>query len=289
MTRSIVVGLDGTDQADAAAEWAAEEALLRGTDVHLVCAMEPVPEAALSLAESDSDSDSEEPWARKMTARTAGELRERHPGLSVTSQVLPSGPVPGLVAAAEESDLLVLGSRALGSVAGYLLGSVGLAVAGVVARPVVLVRAVSAGSTPRGPVVVGADVRQPVDSVVGFAFEEAARRHTQVLVVYVQQLPLHAGTGPAMVPDSRLSMVPEIKRSVEAMLEPWRAKYPDVEAVAHVAVGSAGPELVAAARGASLAVVGRRTRPTALGARIGSVAHAVLHHSPVPVALVPHD
>ncbi|MDV9186747.1 universal stress protein [Streptomyces sp. SR27] len=285
MTRSIVVGLDGTEQAKAAAEWAAEEALLRSTDVRLVYAKEPVPEAALSLVEWES----EEPWAREMMARTAGELRERRPGLSVTSQVLASGPVPGLVAAAEESELLVLGSRALGSVAGYLLGSVGLTVAGVVERPVVLVRAVSADRAPRGPVVVGADVRQPVDSVLGFAFEEAARRHTQVLVVYVQQLPLHAGMGPGMVPDLRLSMGPEIERSVEVMLAPWRAKYPDVEAVARVAVGSAGLELVAEAREASLVVVGRRTRRSTLGAHIGSVAHAVLHHSPVPVALVPHD
>ncbi|MFV6029269.1 universal stress protein [Streptomyces sp. NPDC056264] len=285
MTRSIVVGLDGTEQAKAAAEWAAEEALLRGTDVHLVHAKEPVPEAALSLVERES----EEPWAsRELMARTAGDLRERHPGLSVTSQVLSSGPVPGLVAAAEEGDLLALGSRALGSVAGYLLGSVGLTVAGVVQRPVVFVRA-GVDSAPRGPVMVGADARQPVDSVLGFAFEEATRRRTQVLVVYVQQLPLHAGMGPAMVPDFRLSMVPEIQRSVEVMLEPWRAKYPDVEAVAHVGVGSAGLELVAAARDASLAVVGRRTPRSALGGRIGSVAHAVLHHSPVPVALVPHD
>ncbi|MFI8437836.1 universal stress protein [Streptomyces sp. NPDC079020] len=285
MTRSIVVGLDGTEQAEAAAEWAAENALLRGTDVRLVHAKEPEPEAALSLGEGES----EEPWAREMMARTAGELRERHPGLLVTSRLLPSGPVPGLVASAEESDLLVLGSRALGSVAGDLLGSVGLTVAGVVERPVVLVRAVSSASTPRGPVVVGADVRQPVDSVLGFAFEEAARRHTRILVVYVQQLPLYAGMGPAMVPDFRLSMVPEIKRSVDVMLEPWRAKYPDVEAVDRVAVGSAGLELVAAAREASLVVVGRRTRRSTLGAHIGSVAHAVLHHSPVPVTLVPHD
>ncbi|MFE1907923.1 universal stress protein [Streptomyces gardneri] len=284
MTRSIVVGLDGTEQAKAAAEWAAVEALLRGTAVHLVHAREPVPEAALSLLKWET----EEPWAREMMARTAGELRERHPGVSVTSQELAAGPVPGLVAAAEEGDLLVLGSRALGTVAGYLLGSVGLTVAGVVGRPVVLVRAVSATSTPQGPVVVGADVRRPVDSVLGFAFEEAARRHTQVLVVYVEQLPLHAAMGPAMVPDLRLSLVPEIKSSMEDMLEPWRAKYPDVEAVARVAVGSAGLELVAAAREASLVVVGRRTRHSTLGAHIGSVAHAVLHHSPVPVALVPH-
>ncbi|MDX2290585.1 universal stress protein, partial [Streptomyces roseofulvus] len=32
----------------------------------------------------------------------------------------------------------------------------------------------------------------------------------------------------------------------------------------------------------------RRTRGSALGSHIGSVAHAVLHHSRSPVALVPH-
>lgn len=285
MTRSIVVGLDGAEQANAAAEWAAEEALLRGTGVHLVYATEPVPEAVLSLVPRES----ERAWAEAMLARTAGGLRERHPGLSVTTQLLPAGPVPGLVAAAEESELLVLGSRALGSVAGYLLGSVGLTVAGAVARPVVLVRAGSESTTPQGPVVVGTDVRQPVDAVLGFAFEEAARRHTQVHVVYAQQLPLYARLGPAMVPDIRHALAPEIKRSLEELLDPWRAKYPDVAAAARVVVGSAGLELVEAARDAALVVVGRRTRHSALGAHIGSVAHAVLHHSPVPVALVPHS
>ncbi|MFD8009013.1 universal stress protein [Streptomyces sp. NPDC058955] len=284
MTRNIVVGLDGTEQATAAAEWAAEEALLRGTGVHLVCAKEPVPESVLAFMPRGAD----ETWAEEMLSRTAARLRERRPSLSVTTRLLPTGPVPGLVAAAEESELLVLGSRALGSVAGYLLGSVGLTVAGAVERPVVLVRADSGATDPRGPVVVGTDVRRPVDAVLGFAFEEAARRDSRVHVVYAEQLPPFAGLGPAMVPDVRLALAPEIERSLEELLEPWRAKYPDVETTARVVVGSAGLELVEAAGDAALVVVGRRTRHSALGARIGSVAHAVLHHSPVPVAVVPH-
>ncbi|WP_086825098.1 universal stress protein [Streptomyces sp. NRRL B-24572] len=284
MTRSIVVGLDGTEQANAAAEWATEEAVLRGTRVHLVYAKEPVSEAVLSFMPQGF----EDTWGEEMVARTAAGLRERHPGLSVTTRLLPSGPVPGLVAAAEEGELLVLGSRALGSVTGYLLGSVGLTVAGTVERPVVLVRAGSSETSSRGPVVAGVDVRQPVDAVLGFAFEEAARRDSPVHVVYAEQLPLFAGLGPAMVPDIRLAVAPEIERSLRELLEPWRAKYPDVEATARVVVGSAGLELVEAAGDAALVVVGRRMRHSALGARIGSVAHAVLHHSPAPVALVPH-
>jgi len=38
---------------------------------------------------------------------------------------------------------------------------------------------------------------------------------------------------------------------------------------------------------AQLMVVGRRAQRSAVGSRIGSVAHSVLHHAPCPVAVVP--
>ncbi|MFI9004257.1 universal stress protein [Streptomyces sp. NPDC053541] len=284
MTQGIVVGVDGTEQADAAAEWAAGEAVLRGTGVHLVHAREPWPESVAPLTARDP----EEPWAEELLARTAKRLRERHPGLSVTTRLLDSGPIPGLVAAGGAGDLLVMGSRALGTMAGYLVGSVGLTVAGAIERPVVLVRAYDATAAAEA-VTVGIDARQPSDAVLGFAFEEAARRHNEVRVIYAQQLPLYAGLGPAMVPDIRPAVAPEIERSLDDLLDPWRTKYPDVTGTARVVIGSAGLELVRAAANAGLVVVGRRTRRSALGAHIGSVAHAVLHHSPAPVALVPHE
>ncbi|MEV4946751.1 universal stress protein [Streptomyces sp. NPDC053755] len=284
MTQGVVVGLDGTDQADAAARWAAEEALVRGTGVHLVHAREASPAALLPFAAREPD----EPWAEDLLARTAAGLRERHPGLSVTTRLLPAEPVASLVAAAEQGDLLVLGSRALSGVAGYLIGSVGMSVAGVVKRPVVLVRTL--GTSPsRGPVVVGVDLRHPVDTVLGFAFEEAARRLTQVRVVYAQQLPGFATLGPPVVPDIRLTVGPEIQRSLDDILEPWRARFPGLVVSGRVTVGSAGQELVRTAEDAALVVVGRRIQRSTLGTRLGSVAHAVLHHSRPPVALVPHD
>ncbi|MBB4983920.1 MULTISPECIES: universal stress protein [Streptomyces] len=275
MTQGVVVGIDGTKQAEAAAAWAADEAVLRGTGLRLVHAREPWPE-------------SDEPWAEQLLARTADGLRARHPGLSVTVGLIPSGPVPGLVAAAEEGTLLVLGSRALGSVAGYLMGSVGLSVAGVVERPVVLVRD-HGDVSPRGSVTVGVDAQQPEDAALQFAFEEAERRLGSVHVVYAQQLPSYGTLGPAMVSDVRLAVAPEIERSLDDLLEPWRTKHPDVTATARVTIGSAGLELVRASGDSALMVVGRRTRRSVLGARLGSVAHAVLHHSRAPVAVVPHD
>lgn len=184
MTQAIVVGLDGTEQADAAAGWAADEAVLRGTGVRLVHVLEPSPEVLVPLVSREPV----ESWAQELLARTAAGLRERRPGLAVTTQVLTSGPVPSLVAAADQGDLLVLGSRALGGVAGYLVGSVGMTVAGRVEGPVVLVRADGEGAR-RGPVVAGVDVQQPADALLRFAFEEAAWRGGAVEVVHVRRLP----------------------------------------------------------------------------------------------------
>ncbi|MBB5938404.1 nucleotide-binding universal stress UspA family protein [Streptomyces zagrosensis] len=78
------------------------------------------------------------------------------------------------------------------------------------------------------------------------------------------------------------------EKELTEVLAPWRERYPDVPVVAHVELGSAGRALLSAASTADLVVIGRRTRRSPVGTRIGSVAHAVLHHAPCPVAVVPH-
>ncbi|MEV5973037.1 universal stress protein [Streptomyces sp. NPDC051921] len=284
MTASIVVGLDGTEQAHTAAEWAADEAVLRGTRVHLVHVQESSPELLLPLVSREPS----ESWAEEMLTRTAAALRERRPGLAVTTRLLPSQPVPSLIAAAEDAELLVLGSRAMSGMAGYLVGSVGMTVTGRTERPAVLVRSLRPPH-PEGPVTVGIDVREPAEEVLGFAFAEAARRRTGLDVVHARHFPLHARLGAAVVPDHRLTVPPEVQRSLDELLAPWHEEFPDVAATGRVAIGSAGQELVQAAERAVLLVVGRRSRRSTLGSHIGSVAHAVLHHSRAPVALVPHD
>nr|WP_308408360.1 universal stress protein [Streptomyces neyagawaensis] len=79
------------------------------------------------------------------------------------------------------------------------------------------------------------------------------------------------------------------ERTVVATLRPWCEKFPGVPVVETVAEGRVTSELVRASTGASLVVVGRRTRDGRLGSHIGPVTHAVLHHVCCPVAVVPHD
>ena len=89
-------------------------------------------------------------------------------------------------------------------------------------------------------------------------------------------------------PQPRNSLSEALLKALSAALRPWRERYPDVAVVEHVEMGSAGQVLLSVAARAQLMVVGRRAHRTAVGARIGSVAHGVLHHADCPVAVVPH-
>ncbi|MFI8913849.1 universal stress protein [Streptomyces sp. NPDC053513] len=110
-----------------------------------------------------------------------------------------------LTAAADESDLTVLGSRGLGGVRGFLVGSVSLAVVGTARRPVVLVRAEGAPAAFGDGIVVGVDVHQPCDALLAFSFNEAARRETPLGFLHSWTLPASYGYAAVIAPGSAMS------------------------------------------------------------------------------------
>ncbi|MFE7233101.1 universal stress protein [Streptomyces sp. NPDC002405] len=300
MPRTVIVGLDGSPESRAAAEWAAREAKLLGLPVRLVHVGEQVPgplaQAPLLGAETYRHR------TERVPREAAEGLRLRHPGVEVRTEHLPGRPAEILTDEAADAELLVLGSRALGGVGGFLVGSVGLSVVAHAERPVVLVRAreqaadehemdpagIPSAAAAFRPVVLGLDTAHPDEDLIRFAFEAAARRGTSLRVVHGWYPPLYYGYGvPA---DAELLTSPAVAEAAgltEALCT-WRRKYPDVEVAEVSRPGSAAELLVAASREASLVVVGRRERRNPLGARIGHVTHAVLHHAAAPVAVVPH-
>ncbi|MEU9044773.1 MULTISPECIES: universal stress protein [unclassified Kitasatospora] len=76
---------------------------------------------------------------------------------------------------------------------------------------------------------------------------------------------------------------------LHAAVASWREKFPEVEVIEDSRVDTGSGAVVDASADAALVVVGRRRRPLPLGARLGPVAHAVVHHAHAPVAVVPHD
>lgn len=207
--------------------------------------------------------------------------------------------------AAPEAELVVLGSRGLSGIAGFLLGSVGLHVVAHTERPVVLVRAgeraadehapgpagSQATAAPFRPVVLGVDLAHPDPSLIRFAFEAAAVRGTVLRVLHGWSPPSRSGLRerPGLGADLDADLGRMDDAGLRDALRPWRLEHPSVEVEAESRRGKAADHLLEASRDASLVVVGRRVRRSPLGAHIGPVAHAVLHHAGVPVAVVPHD
>lgn len=124
-----------------------------------------------------------------------------------------------------------------------------------------------------------------------FAFETAAARGASVRVVRAWSLPplFTYSPGSLKLLDEAGGMEPFEKKALTEAVQPWREQFPEVPVTEYVEMGSAGQVLLSLAARAQLMVVQRRAERSAVGSRIGSVAHAVMHHAPCPVAVVPHS
>jgi nucleotide-binding universal stress UspA family protein len=292
MTRPITAGFDGSQESLAALGWAAREAVRRDRPLRVVHAWRFQPQEALELGIA-GDADNQGELVHSAVTEAVGTLTARHPDLEVTTDVVEGTAVGTLIAAAADAELLVLGSRGHGPIVGFLLGSVGQQVIAEATRPVVLVRAGDQPSVEAaGREVVVGQQGDPEDSAdaLRFAFETAAARGATVRVVRAWTLPPVFAYSPGSLKllDEAGGLEPYEKKALAAAVLPWRERFPDVPVEEHVEMGSAGQVLLSVAGTAQLMVVGRRAHRTAVGARIGSVAHGMLHHADCPVAVVPH-
>lgn len=278
---AVVAGVDGSEKDLRVVDWAAAEAGRRGTGLHLLYAVpmytgpsyyDVMPPKELLDA------------GRRITRAGVDHVRAAHPELAVTSEVLRADPASALVQASERAALVVVGARGLGRIAGRVLGSVSQKVAAHAHSPVVTVRDLAA--VPDGPVVVGVDPDHIAPEVMRFAFAEAQQRGVGLRVV-------HAGARAQLRPelqdpriDVLLDGVAENRATeVQRVADEWSQRYPDVPVDVRIVRRHPVEALAEAAAGASLLVVGSRTRGGLANVRLGSVSRGVLHEAPV-VAVV---
>jgi nucleotide-binding universal stress UspA family protein len=291
MTALVSVGLDGSRESHAAIDWAAREALRRNATLKLVHVREVGPYPYSPII----DDEVERAWSERETQAALSDLALRYPNLRTTREQVAGRPATVLTEIADESDLLVLGSRGLGRALGFLIGSVALPTVARAACPVALVRAGTASDDSRawtgsvaGPVVVGVKLEAPAGDAVTFAFEDAARRSVAVRAVHGWNLPPAYTVRPAAAPPPLAEEITDRKvESLHEVLRPWQEKYPSVELESQALVGPPARRLVEAAEGGSLLVVGRRAQRPRLGLRIGAVTQTAMQHADLPVVVVP--
>ncbi|MEU6060657.1 universal stress protein [Streptomyces sp. NPDC047097] len=286
----ITAGVDGSGESMAAVDWAADEAVRHGVPLRLVHAWlwQPVDVPIVQ------DRDVQERAAHGILRDAQTRAAQRHPELECTAAVVDDTAVSALLREAGRGRTLVLGTRGHGRLLGFLLGSYGQQVIAAAEGPVVSVRAAAPDARPAegGEILVGqqGSPRESAD-VLEFAFRAAAARGAGVRAVRAWNLPpVQAyALGGLEAMDEAGGPVPYEEKALAEALAPWRDRYPHVPVAEHVELGSAGQVLLSQSPGARLVVVGRRVRHAPVGVRIGSVAHAVLHHAPCPVAVVPHS
>ncbi|MDT0345228.1 universal stress protein [Streptomyces litchfieldiae] len=288
MTRPITAGVDGSPEARAAADWAAVEAERRGLPLRLVHAWITEPIFVPPMPDEEA--------ARALLDETSDALAATHPGLTITTEMVPEVATTGLINKAADSEMLVLGSRGHSAIVGFLLGSVGLPVIAHTRRPVVMVRSGTRERADEGDEVVVAikDAGPAAQPLLDFAFTAAVARGATVRAVRAWGTPsLFGAEVPGSVEENAAAAVD--LEAVESgvltdVLMPWRERYPDVPVVEQARFGNAAEVLLsAAAFRAGLVVVGRRLHRPVLGMRVGPVVHAALHHARSPVAVVPYD
>ncbi|MBD0422749.1 universal stress protein [Streptomyces sp. TRM S81-3] len=282
-TGTVLVGVDDTSHGWLAADWAAAEAELRGSTLRVVHAVHGITGAEVELVSEGADRQVLDAAATVLDdARTR--IAAGHPGLHVETVLARDHPAEALLSAAEDADLLVVGTRGRGGFAGLLLGSVSLKLAAHATCPVVVVRGHAEKKAADGGIVVG--VRDEHDeNAVRFALAEAELLQAPVRLIHAWTPLVDAGR---MIP--QVSQVDEERKAHARVLNQAArpvAEYPQVHVDMELVVGAPAALLVEASAGAGLLVLPRHPPAARLGLRLGAVVHAVLHHATCPVAVVP--
>jgi nucleotide-binding universal stress UspA family protein len=197
-----------------------------------------------------------------------------------------------LQAADEEApDLIVLGSRGLGAVARFFLGSVAERVARHAACPVLIARRVP-GEVRQ--VILGIDASQGAADAAGWLQRFPLPADCEVRIVTVLQ-PYQVGT----YLDARLPGLAEELRAIQAaQREEAQTRLREVAQAFQLAGKRAVHELrerhpalglieAAEEHGADLVVVGRQGLSGIDRFLMGSVSEHVLHHAPCSVLIIP--
>ena len=212
--RVIIVGIDDSAEAAAAARWAVHEAELRMDDLLLVHAYE-VPKLP-------------------PRGRVAGLKRGREQRLALLDKIAETLTVPPtmhldqlvevdtpeslLPRLSEKAELTVLGHDHPRLVGRMPFGHTASTVASMSRRPVVAVpRDWTVRHNDRRPVAVAIDGRHPSSSTLDYAFTEASLRRVPVLVVHTAPL---AELSPGEQ-DTRVNLA--------EILAGWKADYPDID------------------------------------------------------------
>lgn len=291
-TDLVVVGYDGSVQADAAVDWAAEEARHRRSRL-LVTSVSDATWLTDAGLGADSGPGLGLQAAQQLVEQGLARATKAAPDLDVVTSTSHRHPAEVLVEQSREAALLVLGASGHGALAGTLFGSVAHAAVSHAGCPVVVVRGEGSHRPgPDRPVVVGVDGSPSCREALGFAAGLAAGHGAPLTLVHAWRSVSTSGfageywqrADPGLDPDTGTQATArDLLQQVAADL---REQYPELTVWTSTVQGDPRGALSVAADGAALLVVGARGLGGFTGLVLGSVSHGLVSRAPCPVAVV---
>jgi nucleotide-binding universal stress UspA family protein len=280
--RTVIVGVDGSEEALRAVRWAVPEARRRRATLRLVTAFAWTEDRMVGWPGLGQAAYGERlrAVAEHGLAAAAATAAELDPDLSLEQDLLLGFPAGVLVEQSRDADLLVVGDHGRGRITAALAGSVAVGVAAHSACPVVVVRGAEPAADERLPIVVGIDGTPLSEAAIVFAFEAAAVRRAPLIAVHTWVEPVVT----ELVDWQSASE--EAEEALGERLAGWGAKYPDVPVQRVVARSTAARALLDQAARAQLVVVGSRGHGEMAGLLLDSVSNALVHAADCPVAIV---
>lgn len=264
--RPFLVAVDGSDDGWAALEWTARAAVGVGAPLRVL----HVAQTTGGLAEVLLGPGPEPSQDNPVTEEAVGRIRLVAPGLAVSTEVVAGDPKHVLPARSGGAALLVVGTRGLSGLRGWLAGSVSRAAAGYARCPVVVHKPTEEAG---GPVLAGLDPFEPHPDVLGFAVAAARALHAPLRLV-VGDLPSSDRTEAA-------------RAGLEEVLTGLHQEHPRLDASAEYSARDECDWLVELSRTAALVAVGRQLSGVLLTDPLGRAADALLDQAHCPVAVVP--
>src|SRR5271170_2234026 len=282
----IIVGIDGSPESDAAVNWAAHDAAIRGlplTVVHVENPAAPTWSQAPILEESPEEQKAE---GRSLLANASTIARDAIADtaqIHINGELLSSATVPTLVDQSKDAELIVVGSRGRGALSRSILGSVSAGLIRHAHCPVALIRDADPEMPhpAQAPVLVGID-GSTSDLATAIAFEEASLRNVDLIALHAwSDIDMNAIPGYDWSPTTTKE-----GHVLDEALAGWQERYPDVSVQNRLVSDRAAHALVDASESAQLVVVGTHGSGALAGMLLSSVSNAVVQavHTPVIVA-----
>ncbi len=274
----MIVGVDGSETARAAAQWAAAEASRWGVPLH-VAHVWLYPYAGTRPEQSEPHRLMGDD-ARQLLDEEVRAIRLTNPDLEIVDQLVEGGAVEALAALATASSVITVGIKGQGGLTRLVLGSIAASLCHHSPCPVAVIGPAAQQAHPDGPLVVGVNGGPSAVAAIAWAVEEAKRRGVGVTAVATWSYPVLEIAGVDIPLKPMGEQAADALEHLDAALWVADADRAGVEVTTDVEEGSVEVVLTQRSEWASLVIVGAGHHSSSIGTRVAGHAHC-------PVVVVP--